>query len=161
MPVIGRNLFPSMLAVAALSGCAIFNPNRQFRVYEDLPNAGARLVLDTPEVRRLLADEDAREEALNRFWKNQHSTKEGDARVQDMMAHPDSYPPGRTTFLAAMVSAPGFYVPQKSYCKIVQSSQSRCSVSPIETRIYKLVRNTSGLSRGKEGWVCGPVQLNP
>jgi hypothetical protein len=148
-----------MFAVAGLSGC-MFNPNRQFWVYGGSPTAQVRLVVDTAEVRRLLANEDAGEEVVDRFW-SQHSRIEGQERVKDMAAHPDLYPPGRATFLTAMANASGFYVPGKSFCIIVQSSKSRCGSSPFHTIFYRLVRITSGPARGKEGWVCGPAQLYP
>jgi len=120
MEISGRIVFPFVITIATLSGCAMFNPNRQFWVYGESPKAQVRLVIDTPEVRNFLAEPDARQD---------------------------------------MTNAPGFYVPAKSYCVIVQNSHAKCVSKPVYTEFYKLVRITSGPSKGKEGWLCGPTQL--
>ena len=66
---------------------------------------------------------------------------------------------GESNLLAAVASAPGFLVPAKSYCTIVEDSRARCGSGPVYTVSYRLVRITSGQFRGKEGWTCGPGQL--
>src|ERR1700721_1067412 len=55
-----RVLFPFATGLVALSGCAIFNPNRQFWVYGGATTQ-VRLVIDAPEVRKFLAEPDARQ----------------------------------------------------------------------------------------------------
>lgn len=70
-------LSTTVVICLVFSGCAFLNPNRQFWVYGGSPTAQVRLVFDTPEVRRILADEDAREEDLNRFWREKHTQEDG------------------------------------------------------------------------------------
>jgi hypothetical protein len=137
------------------SGCTLFNPNRQNWIYDGgAPKARVFVVYDSPQVRRLLADEDAREYEVSRFWRDKHSQEGGTKRIQDMALHPENYPPGRPEFLKAMVNMPGFYVPSKSYCRIIERSKSGCGPRPLETSPYILVRITTGPFRGNTGWVC-------
>jgi hypothetical protein len=128
-------------------------------VYGSYPGAQVRLFSDTSEVRGLIAAENAQEEDIGGFWRELHTREEKEQRIHDMEANPDRYPKGRAQFLSAMANSPGFYVPEKSFCLILQSSKCRCGSSPIYTVFYNLVRITSGPSRGKVGWVCGPSQL--
>src|ERR1700683_4091237 len=53
-----------------------------------------------------------------------------------------------------MLDMPGFTVPIKSYCRIIQRSTSKCGPTPEATAVYVLISLTSGPSRGKQGWVC-------
>jgi len=156
--VLNRNRFGLFIAIViplTFSGCELFNPNRQNWIYGGSPDAQVRLVADSPEVRRLIAHEDTFEDALNRFWRDKHTQEERNERIQDMMRHPERYPVGRSEFLDAVAKMPGFYVPAKSYCRVIERSMSRCGGTPIETTVYMFVRITTGPSQGKRGWVCG------
>lgn len=115
---------------------------------------GSFLISDSPEVRRLLADQDARQYDSDRFWREKHTVEEGSERIRDMGKHPEQYPPGRTEFLKAMLAMPGFLIPGSPYCDVVERSRSKCGALPIETAVYVLIKITTGPSRGKEGWVC-------
>jgi hypothetical protein len=155
--VIHRKKFPLLCTTIVISlslGCALLNPNRQNWIYGNSPNAQVLLLYDSPEVRRLLADENAREGEINRFWRDKHTQEEGVKRIHDMARHPEQYPPGRSKFLEDMAKMTGFYVPSKSYCRILEGSESKCGRLPIETAVYMLVRVTTGPLRGKQGWVC-------
>jgi hypothetical protein len=156
--VLSRKKPPLLCATIAISlsssGCTLLNPNRQNWIYGGSPRAQVLLAYDSPEVRRLLADEDAREYEVNRFWQDKHTPEERGNRTVDMMIHPERYPPGRSDFLEAMANLPGFSVPSKSYCRVLESSKSTCGRTPIETAFYVLVRVTTGPARGKKGWVC-------
>jgi hypothetical protein len=137
----------------------IINPNRQSWIYGGSSNAEVLLVFDSPAVRKLLTDENNREDEVNRSWRGNHTQDEIIKHYQDMMRHPEQYPPGRSEFLGAMVKMPGLYVASKSYCRVLERSQSRCGARPIETSVYALVRVTTGASRGATGWVCdGSIQ---
>jgi len=56
--------------------------------------------------------------------------------------------------LEDMLKMPGFTVPVKSYCSIIQRSTSKCGTVPEATAVYVLISVTSGPSRGKQGWAC-------
>ena len=131
----GRFLFLCFLTSGLLSllGCAMFNPERQYWVYGGPGIARVSLITDTPAVRALLSELSAHQGEKDR----------------------------RSNLLAAVAGAPGFLVPAKSYCTIVEDSQVRCGSDPVYTVSYRLVRITSGPSRGREGWTCGPTQLYP
>lgn len=56
---------------------------------------------------------------------------------------------------AEILNMPGFTVPVKSYCSIIQRSTSKCGPDPRSTwPVYVLIKVTSGPSRGEQGWVC-------
>ena len=57
--------------------------------------------------------------------------------------------------LEDMLKMPGFTVPVKSYCSIIQRSSSKCGPFAEATAVYVLINVTSGPSRGKQGcWAC-------
>jgi hypothetical protein len=139
--------------VIDLAGCAFILPGRFWRL-NGHSKAPVTLITDSPEVRRMLAEEDAREEEVSRFWREPHTREEGIAHIRDMASHPDQYPPGRTEFLKAMSQMSGISVAGTSYCDLVERSKSKCGRLPIETAVYMLVRVTTGSSKGKQGWIC-------
>lgn len=49
---------------------------------------------------------------------------------------------------------PGFSVPVKSYCSIIERSTSKCGPTPEATAVYVMIKVTSGPSLGKQGWAC-------
>jgi hypothetical protein len=131
-------LFGASAVIAlGLSACMLINPNRQSWIYSGSPDAPALLAYDSLEIRRLPANEDAREEQVNdSFWRNKPTQEDGIKRIQDMSTHPERYPPGRQEFVMAMTNMPGFSVPSKSYFTVVESSKSRCGRMPFETLVY-------------------------
>lgn len=135
-----------------LTGCAFILPSHFYRLYDH--GAGVLLVSDTPEVRQMIADEDAREEQINRFWREPHSAEERKERIRQMIHNPNEFPSGRQNFLAAMARAPGIVVPTRSYCEVIERSKSKCADSPIATAVYEKVRITTGRERGQQGWIC-------
>jgi hypothetical protein len=143
----------SVLLVGS-SACLILSERYWKWRLEGSPNSSITLISDSPEVRRLLGEEDAREEALSQFWRKPHTKEEGTRRIEDMIQHPDAYPPGRTEFLKAMSGMSGANVPGGLYCDIVEQSKSKCGRLPIETATYVLVQITSGPTKGQRGWVC-------
>jgi hypothetical protein len=151
----GRALFCWLAAIALISstGCAFILPGRFYRLNGEL-KAPVMLLTDSPDIRRLLADEDAHEEEVSRFFREPHTKEESFQRLEDMRQHPDQYPPGRTEFLKAMTQMPGISVAGRSYCDLIERSKSKCQPSPAVASLYVLVQVTTGSSRGKRGWIC-------
>jgi hypothetical protein len=152
----GKRLLLSCATVVCslgLWGCALLNPGSA-KLYPAPPNSRVFLITDSQEVRQLLADEDAREDDVNRFYREKHSAEAGRLRIEDMLKHPELYPPGRPAFLKTMLSLPGFEIKGTPWCFYVQESKSTCDRSPIATAHYVLVQVTSGPSSGKQGWIC-------
>jgi hypothetical protein len=140
----------------ALTGCAFFSEKRwEFRIVDRSQKSQVLLASDSPEARKLLADEDARENEMYYAWREKrHTLDEDGARYEDMRKHPELYPPGRAQFLEEMAKLPGFAVPVKSYCSVIERSKSTCGATPLETTVYVFIKITSGPFRGKQGWVC-------
>jgi hypothetical protein len=146
--------FAMAVIALGLSACTLFNPNRQDWIYSGSSNSQVLLAYDSPEIRRLLADEDAREEEFKQFWRDKHTPKDADQRIRDEHMHPERYPPGRQEFLRAVTNMPGFAVASKSYCRVIERSKAGCGPHSNDGSVYVLVRVTTGRSRGKTGWVC-------
>jgi len=147
--------WPCALALATflhLSGC-LLSTNRDYRLFA-IGHKQILLVSDSVQVRRLIADEAARQVIVDRFWTEHHSRDEESARILDEARHPDLYPPGRNDFLTTIATMPGLYVPSGSYCRVVEQSKAGCARLPFETGSYVLVHVTTGAARGVEGWVC-------
>jgi len=152
----------ALAAIVSSTGCALIYRSEMFLsyrpkgVYQLNGPASARVALisDSPEVRRLLAEEDSREEAMDRFYREPHAEQEGKQHVLEIMQHPEQYPPGRLDFLKAMSQMPGVTVPGGSYSDLIERSRSTCDPSPVYTTKYVLVRVTSGPSKGEKGWMC-------
>jgi hypothetical protein len=150
-----RFLLATIVGLLNSVGCELINPNRHYSIRGNPPTAQVLAVYDSPEIRRLIADESGREEFVKRFWQENHTAEEMIERVQEIEQHPERYPTGRSEFLHAMANQPGFYVPSETYCRVLKRSESRCGRTLLETSAYELIRVTTGPSRGKQGWVCG------
>jgi hypothetical protein len=88
----------------------------------------AKLVLDSPEVRRLILLQESR----------------------------TSDSPEHVRFIAAMAEQPGIEIPARSYARLVESSRARCGDDPTNHENYLRVRVTTGALKGEEGWTCVP-----
>jgi len=61
-------------------------------VYSGSSDAQVLLAYDSSNVRRLLADENAREEEINEsFWRSKHTEEDASKRIRDIEIHPDRY----------------------------------------------------------------------
>jgi hypothetical protein len=135
------------------AGCA-FVFKRGFYQLNGPGSARITLLSDSPEARRLLTEEDAREAETNRSYRELHTEQERTHHIEDMLQHPDQYPAGRKDFIRSMSQLPGISVPGFSYCDLIERSKSRCGPSPIDTAAYVLVQVTTGPSKGERGWMC-------
>jgi hypothetical protein len=112
-----------------------------------------KLVADSPEVRRLLADAENQDDENDSLLR-QLPREQGIQRMHDMAAHPERYMAERRKFLDAMLRLPGVVVSGEQYFSIVGQSAARCADDPLSTSFYLLVRTTTGPAKGSEGWAC-------
>jgi hypothetical protein len=130
-------------------GC--YNPDRELITHD---GSHARLVEDNSEVERLLSLEKTRDDEVNEFWRDKHTSEEGIKRVEDMAVNPELYAPGRKEFLSKMYQQPGLSLPEKTYARLLEYSGAHCNPVPGTSPVYIRVRITSGPYLGHEGWVC-------
>lgn len=130
-------------------GC--FNPDRELITHD---GSHARLVEDNSEVERLLSLQKTRDDRVNEFWRDEHTSEEGMKRVEDMQVNPELYAPGRKEFLSKMYQQPGLSLPEKTYARLLEYSGAHCTPMPGYSTVYIRVRITSGPFVGHEGWVC-------
>jgi len=93
---------PLTLLFLGLTGCVFLLPGRFWRLVND-PNTKILLISDSQAVRRLIADEDAREVEIRKFFRESHSREERTEHLKDMIRNPEKYPPGREEFLVAPI----------------------------------------------------------
>jgi hypothetical protein len=121
-------LTAALTATVILGGCE-FHPDRHWRFREDT-NANSKLVFDSLELRRLIAEQESRNQEL-----------------------PEPIP-GRSQFLDAVRRQPGVSVPPGPYARQLERSKASCE--PGQSKVGRLtrIRITTGPLKGMEGWVC-------
>ena len=148
------------------SGCLLLllNPNRAAMT---AARRQVRLVSDSPEVRRLIAEQEAfqlqEKTEIDRFHADSASLEqkwfrdanlEALRQLRELGQHPDRYIPERIAFLDAMARAPGVTVSGESYCRIINRSKAMCDRHPGPNPTYFKVRISIRPSKGQEGWGC-------
>ncbi len=99
-----------------------------------------RLVVDSPEVRQLIVNQEAEIASED---------------LQDESRQPEKYMPRRLAFIASMDRQPFIMVvAQNSYCRFLKQTRASCSKNPFSDGSYMKVRITTGPSKGQEGWSC-------
>lgn len=104
-----------------------------------------QIVLDTPEIRQLVAAYEAKTAEINQVLAQGPSTFQ-------KRAHQIS--PGRTEFLAAMASAPHITVRENTRVRVLEISKAGCTSFPEATVTYLRVVITNGTSKGQQAWIC-------
>lgn len=133
-----------IICIAAYLYYRIFDPDIQEMTGRDI-----RLVLDSDEIQRLVAQQSAFE-PQERIEVHRHFAAGSPSTEREI----EKFIPERITFLKTMGRAPTVAVPAKSYCRVLQRSNAVCSPRPIENPTYIRVRITSGPLKGREGWGC-------
>jgi hypothetical protein len=148
------NSFALMLLLTGCSSSQVWvtsNLTRDVRIVSDSSDVG-RLIStqernDAPELRRL------------------HGSQQGDERVRgvnDRKSHPERYAPTMRLFLDAMAARPSFSVPRGTTCRVLETSQARCTPGPLDTLVYVKVRITGVPSAEKKaGRARGSTYFQP
>jgi hypothetical protein len=132
-----------------MCGCDLLNPNRWLRTQ----GRPVRLIVPSPVVDSLLSHQRIQDEEVERFWHEPHSKEEGIKRVQERQTNPERFYPGRGAFLLNMARQPSESIPARSYLRLLENSQVKCSY-PLYTATFIKVRVTSGPLDDRVGWVC-------
>jgi len=133
----------AVLAVLAAYSLTFF-PN-------SFANAKLNIVLDSPEVRRLLLEQGTLDKAGDALWENKERP------VIDMWEHPEKYATGRSKFLQKMANQRRLALPNGSYLWASEKSSAKCFLDGVSTAVFQKVRITGWRHHGAEGWTCGPV----
>jgi hypothetical protein len=104
-----------------------------------------QIVLDSPEIRQLVAAYEASTAELNQGLAKEPSTFQ--EKMRQIL-------PGRTEFLAAMVRTPHITVRENTRARVLEISKAGCSSFPEATITYLRVVITNGTSKGKQAWIC-------
>lgn len=143
-------LFTLTVFILSALGCGL-NPNYR---YVTRDNSTTKLVTESSEVRRLLAEGRTQDE------KRELQLREGthDQQVQhveDIELHPDLYMVERRKLLSAMGRQPGVLVTGKQYFRVIEQSSVLCANDPITTGAeYVKVQVSTGPAKGIVGWAC-------
>jgi hypothetical protein len=112
-------------------------------------------VRDSPDVRKLISEEERRQDEANRFYRESHTAEEKRQHGWNLLLHPDQMLPGHKEFLEAIAKVPSISVPGKTRAQVLEISKARCQPDGVSTvtftRMLIVGKNPPG---GTEVWVC-------
>jgi hypothetical protein len=114
-----------------------------------------RGVIDSPDVRKLISEEERRRDEADRFWRESHTAEEKRQHAENLISHPDQMLPGHKEFLEAMARATSISVPGKTRAQVLEISKARCLPDGFSTVTFaRLVIVGKKPPGGTEVWVC-------
>jgi hypothetical protein len=115
-----------------------------------------RTVVDSPEIRQLISQEEKRQDEADRFlYRENVSREEKLRRFRDLLAHPDQMLPGHRDFLYAMAKAPSLTIPGKTRARVLEESKARCLPDGVSTITFvRFIINGKKPPGGTEVWLC-------
>jgi len=159
MKLVGRSWMIAALAlISILTGCR-WDPSNDWETSNLVPEL--RLISDSPEVRRLISDQEKSDAADLQWLKWKQPRDERVRGVEDRRRNPERYAPTLRPFIAAMAAEPNFVVRGGTSCRIVERSHARCAALPLDALMYVKVRIMRGPNRGQEGWACAGRDVVP
>jgi hypothetical protein len=112
-------------------------------------------VIDTPEIRKLVSEEESRQDQADRFYRENHSAEERLQRTEGLILHPNEMLPGHKEFIAAMSRAPSVTVPGKTRARVLEISKARCLEDGVSTVTFvKFEIAGKAPPGGTKVWVC-------
>src|ERR1700691_2070787 len=90
-------------------------------------------VVDSPDVRKLISEEERRRDEADRFYRENHTAEEKRQHAENLLHHPDQVLPGHKEFLEAMAKAPSISVPGKTRAQVLEISKARCLPDGVST----------------------------
>lgn len=113
-----------------------------------------RIVLDSQEIHRLIADQVNRD-ATERRSPFHHTFQ----RIGQEGSHAEPIINiQRSQFLQALANEPSVSLPGGTYLQDIETSKAKCFLDPFSTPTFFKIRVLSGPFKGKEGWTCGPTR---
>ena len=121
-----------------------------------------KVVIDSPEIRRMVKDEERKQAEIDAFYRTPHSEEEVRKRHFEMGAHPERFPPGHKEFLDSMANAPSMVVPGKTRAKLIEKSKARCMLQGFFTITFiRVVLSGKPPLGGTEVWLCRETSALP
>lgn len=112
-------------------------------------------VIDSPEIRKLMTEEEQRQAEADKFWREKHSKEEQIRHVEQLALHPDLMLPGHKEFLGATGKAPHMIVPGKTRARVLEISKARCEPDAFSTiRFVRVMHLGKKPFAGTEVWAC-------
>jgi hypothetical protein len=132
-----------------------WNQGAKIAIYGIGISAPTRVAVDSPEVRKLIGEEEARRDEEDRLVREMRTKDEKLQHIDDLIHDPDRMLPGHKEFLEAMVKAPAVTVDKKVRGKVLQISKARCLPDGISTVTFiRMVVVGKKPPGGTEVWVC-------
>jgi hypothetical protein len=144
----------SLVTVFLLAGCDSDQPLVTSNLIPE-----TRLISDSPDVRLLISEQEKDDAAELRWLRGSHSRDEQIRGTKDRRLHPERYASTLGPFLDAMAAKPGFSVRGGTMCRLLETSQARCTIDRLDTHVYVKLRVGAGPKRGQEGWACAGVEV--
>jgi hypothetical protein len=113
-----------------------------------------RLVMDNPEVQRLLGEEETNLAERESF------ISAGIEARSEFVRHPEQHIPKHFEFFGAIARQPTEEVPKGSYARFLRGSKAPCGIRP-DSNVYVKFKITTGPMKEHEGWACNVNDIGP
>lgn len=157
MVVMRASFIPCLMFAVILEGQQpiYWNHGEKIPIYGIGISAPTSVVVDSPEVRKLISEEEKRQDEVDRFYREKHTEDEKRQHANDLEKHPERMLPGHEEFVEAMAKAPAMTVARKARGKVLQISKARCLPDGYSTVTF-IRMEVSGKKPlgGTEVWVC-------
>jgi hypothetical protein len=111
--------------------------------------------VDSPEIRKLVGEEEKRRDEADRFFRESHSREESLRHTRDLLEHPDQMLPGHKDFVDAMAKSPSITVPGRTKAKVLEISKARCRPDAVSTVTFvRFVISDKKSPDGMQVWTC-------
>lgn len=131
-------------------GCRDWDPRY---AYVTERGSSTKLIADSPEVRRRLAQAPSRDVEREQIQKGR-AWDEQLQLMEEIRQHPSQYLGARSDLLEWIGRQPGVVVEGEQYFRMLEQSSAGCDLLPIPSAMFIRVRVTTGPLAGREGWAC-------
>jgi hypothetical protein len=117
-------------------------------------SAPTSVVVDSSEVRKLISEEEARQDEEDRLYREMTKAEQLQ-HIDELIHHPDRVLPEHKEFVAAMARVPAISVARRARGKVLQISKARCLPDGISgVTFIRMVVVGKKPPAGAEVWVC-------
>ncbi len=141
------------LPIAMCWRSPLFNRNYGYQARHNV-----QLIVDSPEVQRLLSEE-ASNMAEKDVVRSTMVTLSPNT-LMELAQHPERLFPKHFEFLHALAEQPAETIPKGSYARALKTSKAPCGRIPASA-VYALFRITDGPKKGHQGWACQSSDFSP
>jgi hypothetical protein len=157
LAMVRPSFIPYLMFAAILEGQRppYWNQGAKIPIYGIGISAPTSVVVDNPEIRKLISEEETRQDLADRFYREKHKEDEKLQHADDLIKHPDRVLLGHKEFVQAMAQVPAITVVRNARGRVLQISKARCLPDGTSTVTFiRMVVIGKKAPAGTEVWVC-------